>query len=468
MSEKQYDAIVVGAGLSGLQAALKIQEAGYSCIVLEARNRVGGKTWSIPLATGKGIVDAGAAWINDTNQSHVYALTKRFDIELLPQNTDGDCIFQDADGSTHAFPYGSSPKFSEAYVTDLERIRDIIHDLSVAYGSKANGTEHYDQISLEQFAISKGASKKTIDMVRVWSRVMVGVEAKDMSAQFFIEYTGKGGGLKQLRSDQKHGGQYLRCRKGTQSISIGLAALLKPGTIHLSTPVSSITDCGTFIDVATKTGQTFKSTKLVLSIPTPLYADLEFSPPLSGTKAIAASSTIHGYYTKMILCYDNPWWIKTPDTPKSCGLAISYRSPAAVIRDTSVHEDGNYCLTCFVGGAPGVAWSQLPQHERRAQVLAQVSSIFGNKDEVYKPVEIFEQEWSKEEYSKGAPCPIMGPGVLTMVGKALAEPVGNLHFVGTETSDVWSGYMEGAVRSGVRGAEEVVRSLKGGAVKAKL
>ncbi|PBP23396.1 FAD/NAD(P)-binding domain-containing protein [Diplocarpon rosae] len=446
MSEKQYDAVVVGAGLSGLQAALKIQQAGYSCIVLEARNRVGGKTWSIPLANGKGIVDVGAAWINDTNQSQIYALTKRFDIELLQQNTDGDCIFQDIDGSTHAFPYGSSPKFSEAHITDLERIRDIIHDLSVAYRSKANSTENYDQISLEQFAITRGASEKTIDMVRVWSRAMVGVEAKDMSAQFFIEYTGKGGGLKQLRSDQKNGGQYLRCRKGTQSISIGLAALLKPGTIHLSTPVSSITDCSTFIDVATKTGKTFRSTKLVLSIPTPLYADI----------------------TKMILCYDNPWWIKTPHTSKSCGLAISYQSPAAVIRDTSVPEDGNYCLTCFVGGAPGIAWSKLPQHERRAQVLAQVSSIFGNKEQVYKPVEIFEQEWTKEEYSKGAPCPVMGPGVLTMVGKALAESMGNLHFVGTETSDVWSGYMEGAVRSGIRGADEVVRGLKGGAVRAKL
>lgn len=95
---------------SGLQAALDIQEAGLSCIVLEARNRVGGKTWSVPLANGKGTVDIGAAWINDTNQSHVYALTKRFGIELVQQNTDGDCIFHDADGSTHAFPYGTSPK----------------------------------------------------------------------------------------------------------------------------------------------------------------------------------------------------------------------------------------------------------------------------------------------------------------------------------------------------------------------
>ncbi|KAH7327169.1 hypothetical protein BKA65DRAFT_539826 [Rhexocercosporidium sp. MPI-PUGE-AT-0058] len=471
MAESKYDVIVVGAGLSGLQAAYDIQQAGLSCIVLEARDRVGGKTWSVPLANGKGNVDIGAAWINDTNQFHVYALTKRFGIELLEQNVDGDCIFQDKDGSTHAFPYGTSPKFSEAHVTDLERIRDIIHNLSVAYGSKASSTENYDQMSLEQFAVSKGASERTVNMVRVWSRVMVGIEANDMSAQFFIEYTGKGGGLKQLRSDQKHGGQYLRFRKGTQQMAISLAALLKPKTVRLSTPVASITDSGSSVIVSTSTGETFTSTKLILSIPTPLYKDIAISPPLAGTKATVTSSTIHGYYSKMILCYDTPWWTNpTPISPKCCGLAISYQTPAAVIRDTSVPADDHYCLTCFVGGAPGLAWSGLPQHERRAQVLAQVSKIFGNKEDVYKPVEIFEQEWSKEQYSKGAPCPIMGPGVLTSVGgsSALREVVGNLHFVGTETSEVWSGYMEGAVRSGIRGAEEVVRSLKGEVIRAKL
>ncbi len=108
-------------------------------------------------------------------------------------------------------------QFTEAEVQDLERIRDMIHDLSVASGSKTGSSDNYDQMSLEQFVISKGGSQKTVDMVRVWSRVMLGVEAKDMSAQFFIEYNGKGGGLKQLRSDQKHGGQYLRFRKGISS-----------------------------------------------------------------------------------------------------------------------------------------------------------------------------------------------------------------------------------------------------------
>lgn len=127
---------------------------------------------------------------------------------------------------------------------DLERIRDLIHDLSVASASKMpSNVENHDDISLAQFVISKGGSENTLKMVRVWTRVMLGVEADDMSAQFFINYTGRGGGLKQLRSDTKHGAQFLRFRKGGSFILFLEANLIinstYRSTVNCNQPCSS-------------------------------------------------------------------------------------------------------------------------------------------------------------------------------------------------------------------------------------
>jgi monoamine oxidase len=106
---RKYDVIIIGAGLAGLTAAEAVVRSGHSCLVLEARDRVGGRTWSAKLPGGGGIVDLGAAWINDTNQSRAYQLALRSGAELIEQNTEGNCLLQDANGDRITFPYGELP-----------------------------------------------------------------------------------------------------------------------------------------------------------------------------------------------------------------------------------------------------------------------------------------------------------------------------------------------------------------------
>lgn len=106
--EKTVDVVIVGAGLSGLQAAVDIQKSGLSCVVLEARDRVGGKVWSQPAS--KGVVELGAAWINDTNQSKSYALAKKLGLEFIEQPSDGQCVIQQGEGLVSNFMYGDLPK----------------------------------------------------------------------------------------------------------------------------------------------------------------------------------------------------------------------------------------------------------------------------------------------------------------------------------------------------------------------
>lgn len=111
-ASEAYDIVIIGAGLAGLSAAHEVRKAGYSCVVLESRDRVGGKTWSQPLGDGAGIIDVGAGWINDTNQSRVYELAQRYGAETIVQNTEGNCVLQSFDGSCSTFPYGELPNVS--------------------------------------------------------------------------------------------------------------------------------------------------------------------------------------------------------------------------------------------------------------------------------------------------------------------------------------------------------------------
>lgn len=109
---QEVDVVVIGAGLAGLSAARLLIRAGLSTVVLEARDRVGGKTWSHPLSVGKGIAEFGAGWINDVNQTKMADLAREFGLELIEQNTRGDCAFQGFDGQVSRFPYGELPKVS--------------------------------------------------------------------------------------------------------------------------------------------------------------------------------------------------------------------------------------------------------------------------------------------------------------------------------------------------------------------
>ena len=110
-SKNVYDVIVVGAGLSGLQAAQVIQAAGFTVCVLEATNRVGGKTLTVK-SSEKGYNDLGAAWINDSTQIHISKLHRELGLTGLTQRAEGTVVAQDFDGTTVEFEFGEAPKVS--------------------------------------------------------------------------------------------------------------------------------------------------------------------------------------------------------------------------------------------------------------------------------------------------------------------------------------------------------------------
>ncbi|KAJ9196022.1 hypothetical protein DTO164E3_6560 [Paecilomyces variotii] len=461
-SAEVIDVIVIGGGLSGLTAAENVLKSGLSCVVFEARDRVGGKTWSSPLNIGTGVVELGAAWINDTNQSRAYALAKRFNAELILQNSNGDCVLQGFDGSCSTFPYGELPPFDELTVKDVAAIRDTVQADCLAVDTFQPRDTYLDSLTFEAYLRSKGASKEALATATVWSRAMLGQEPRDISALYFLNYCKSGGGLLQMRSDRKDGGQYLRIRQGTQFLAKELAATLPEGVVRLSTRVKSIRQVvsrAVEVHVSGPDGpRAYIARKVICSVATPVLRTIEFSPPLSLEKKILVDSTTYGYYTKVLLVFKTPFWI----AKGFCGLAQSFVGPASLIRDTSSPEDDKHVLTCFLAGDFGRAWAQLLAEERQKTLLQQVSTLFNEPESTLQGnlVQTLHYDWSTDEFAGwGCPCICMGPGVLDTVGDALREPSGDVHFVGTETAGEWKGYMEGAIRSGERGATEVLADL---------
>jgi monoamine oxidase len=298
-----FDAIVIGAGLSGLSAATQLANANKSVVVLEARDRVGGKTWTINYKDGT--LDLGGAWVNENTQRSIVRYAREFGLELFPQNTEGDCLLQLEDGTARRYPYGEPWPIDQAGVEDLANVREIIE----AQAAKINmrdpaalpDAENWDKLDIRTFCDKYAKSEWTKKTLELWSRIMFGVEPESMSVLYFFDYMHSGGSLAALRSDRSDGSQALRIKQGTQSISKGLAARLG-SAVKLNSPVASVSYPSSMTEpckVTTRDGTTYKCKRVICTVPTTLYKEIEWSPPLPPNKLKLVNNTEMGYYTKV-------------------------------------------------------------------------------------------------------------------------------------------------------------------------
>ncbi|KAG5787854.1 hypothetical protein H9Q69_013076 [Fusarium xylarioides] len=454
------DVIVIGAGLGGLQAAVDLDKAGLSYIVLEANDRVGGKTLSVPASPKiDGLVDLGAAWINDSNQKEMYALAQEFGFDLIVQRTEGLSLDQ-SDGTTHAIPYGQFGDFTDEQLAEIlaimAKLEEYVDRSNLEYPHLGPDAEKLDSMTALEFASKEFGEGIAEILVTMLARDLLGVEADELSALFLINYIKSGTGLANISSDTKDGGQYLRNRQGNEMFAIKLAAKLDKKNIKLNSTVVKIIQDKKGCTVKTKNGHKYHSKKVILSVPTSLYPKIDFEPHLPPAKKELADSTELGYYSKSILVFDGPWWRNA----NLSGVLTSMDGPISFTRDTCVPEDKQYSITCFHVGQPGRKWSQLSEQERKDTVVKQFNDAFGTVvDKVPEPINIIEKDWLKDSWFLGGPSPAMKPGLMTGAGKSIRDPFKNIHFIGMETSIVWKGYIEGAIRSGIRGAREVTEAL---------
>lgn len=241
---------------------------------------------------------------------------------------------------------------------------------------------------------------------------------------------------------------------GTQSMSLGLADLLQDNSVFLNSPVRNITQSLEGIYVSAGRGD-FKCKRVIVSVPTVLYKEITFDPPLPQAKSELGKSNVHGYTLKIMVSFSEPWWRNAG----LAGAAMSFAGPITTARDTSNDEKGQFSMTCFSNGDFGRKLSKLPQQARFDAIFAHIKHLYGPYVGVPAPIAMTEHEWFRDQWAQGCPCPASPPGVMTKYDSALRSTHGKVHFIGTETAYEWKGYMDGAVRSGERGAREVVGAL---------
>jgi monoamine oxidase len=457
------DVAIIGAGFAGLTAAIELHRHGKSVVVLEARNRVGGRAHNHHLGHGE-VSEAGATFAGPT-QGHILALAKRFDVGKFPTYDEGDTVYY-RDGTRLTYsdtsPTGIVPP-DPTVATDAAAVVVQLDNLStqvpVDAPWNASRAAEWDGQTLESWAqthSSYSTNESFRRLVGVATRPIFGAEAREISFLFTLFYVAASGderhpGTFERNFSTRNGAQMWRFHGGAQLITQRMAKRLA-GRVLLRSPARRIVQRRHHVTVHSRRLDV-RAKRVIVAVPPTLAGRIDYRPELPTRRDQLTQRMPQGTLIKVAAVYDKPFWREAGLT----GTALSLNGPVNATFDDSPPGGKPGVVFGFVGGDEARRFARLRPAERRAAVLENLKQFFGPK--AGKPREYFETNWTRERWTRGCPVAVPGPGVLVAYGPALRRPVRRVHWAGTETSTYWNGYMDGAVRSGERAAKEVMDEL---------
>jgi monoamine oxidase len=324
---------------------------------------------------------------------------------------------------------------------------------------KASNARSWDQQTLETWARDHSsylANERFRRLLSVAVEPIFGAEARDISLLFALFYIAASGdethpGTFERNFSTRQGAQMWRFRGGSQRLCLKIARRLGD-RVMLRSPVKRIVQDRSGVRAKAR-GVEVRAKRAIVAVPPALASRIDYQPKLSPARDQLTQRLPQGTLMKVAAVYDDPFWREDGLN----GTALSLNGPVSATFDDSPPSGHPGVLFGFVGGDAARSFMTLSRNARRRAALRSFANLFGAK--ALRPRQYFETNWTRERWTRGCPVAVPAPGTLLEYGQALRAPSGRIHWAGTETSTYWNGYMDGAVRSGERAAEEVLGEL---------
>jgi monoamine oxidase len=442
------DVCVLGAGYAGLTAARRLSQHGKSVAVLEARDRVGGRIWTTPLADGTP-VDRGGAWLAPYHD-RIYALAAEVGVSSYKTWMTGAHLLVDGDRIRRYT--GLIPKISPLAVLTIARAQwkldRIAKQVPLDAPWTAPNASALDAESVESYiarcGITKGIGRDLFEMA---VRGLMTGDLNDASFLHLLFLAHAHGSINNLFSIEK-GGQDSLVDGGAGSIARRVADELGDA-VRLNSPVRTVTqrDDHVLVDAGELT---VSARHVVSTIPPELALEIAFEPALPDDRVALYRGSIAGPESKTLVVYEEPFW-------RAAGFSGQTSEPGSASEttiDSSPAAGTPGVIASFTFGPVAARVQKLDPVERRKAVLNALAARLGRR--ALEPVAFVETAWAEEQWTRGCSMAHLRPGILTRFGHLIREPLGRVHWAGTETSTISHGAIDGAVRSGERAAAEIL------------
>ena len=439
-----FDVVIIGAGLAGLTAARDLRLAGCeSFVVLEARDRVGGRMLNHELGNGY-ISEAGGQWIGP-GQTAVADLARELEVETFTTYYQGESVILAGEGRVAIDLHGT-------FGTDLEiagKLDELARGVPSGAPWKAANAAELDKLTVGDWLLKQNVSVQDRVGWDTSTTLSGGTFPAKMGLLHFLSMINSANSRYEQLDSIKDSAQETRFVGGSQILCQKMADALGD-KVRLKMPVRSISGWDQPV-VSLHTDQgVVRARRVIMAIQPALCEQISFSPALPELRReMQRRWPAYSPGRKTAHVYAKPFWREKGLS----GMILQANGPLLWAYDNSPPDASIGVLNAFVTQA------DLPSDPQQAQDM--LSQIYAQAlgEEALQPLQFHDHDWGQDEWTISCVSAIP-PGFWTEYGEALHPPVGNLIWSGTETADIWAGYMDGAVRSGRRAALQALQALR--------